>query len=488
MAHGTRRDLEIDCPMLMGGEDIFTPLRIEVRNPARPSEVVGRIGRAGPQEVDKAVAAARAAQPGWARLSHRERAGMLEAALEAVDRKADSLASLYVRENGKIRAEAERELRGVLPRQKLLLSTALQLDAEKELQAPGGRTFVGYRPFGVVVSIVPWNSPISLGFAQIVAALATGNAVVLKPPETCPLALSLLARTFARALPDGLVNVVTGLPGEIGERLTTHPDVGKIAFTGSIPSARRIIECAASGITNLTLELGGNDAAIVLDDGILDPALMERFAAAAYTMTGQVCMAIKRAYVHRPVAERFTDALAAAMDRTVVGNGLDPQTTMGPLHTRAALDRATALLADARAQGARVRTLGRLSDGAAPAEGYFLQPAIVTRIEETARLVREEQFCPLLPILAFDDPEEAMARANATVFGLGGSVWSRDPSWAAGLARRLEAGTVFVNTHGTGAVNRNAPYGGMKQSGMGRKSGLSGLLEFIELQTLTMAD
>ncbi len=209
----------------------------------------------------------------------------------------DERAVLYVRENGKTIAEARAELAGVPARQRLTLELAAELDERHEVESPNGRSFVGFLPFGVVVSIVPWNAPVSLAFLQIIPALLAGNTVVVKPPETCPLSLIRAIEMIAPLLPPGIINVVTGMPGEIGDTLTTHPDVKKVAFTGSVPSARKIMANAAQTIKGITLELGGNDPAIVLEDADLGDAAMERMAKSVYRMTGQVCMAIKRIYV-----------------------------------------------------------------------------------------------------------------------------------------------------------------------------------------------
>ena len=283
--------------MLIAGQRVDGPARIEVRNPARPDDLVGTIVRGSPEHVNQAVAAAKAAQPAWAAQTFTARAAILGSALARLENDLERRAAVFVRENGKPLAEARGELMSVPRRQRMALEYAHELDAGRSLAAPHGRTFVFNRPYGVVVSIVPWNSPVVLGFTQIVAALLAGNSVVLKPPETCPLALIRSVMMFAEDLPPGTINVVTGLPAEIGDSLTTHPDVGKIGFTGSIPSARHIMANAAQTIKGVTLELGGNDPAIVLDDADFNAATMKSMLDATFQMTGQVCMAIKRIYV-----------------------------------------------------------------------------------------------------------------------------------------------------------------------------------------------
>jgi acyl-CoA reductase-like NAD-dependent aldehyde dehydrogenase len=396
----------------------------------------------------------------------------------------DERAILFVRENGKTTAEARAELAGVPARQRLTLELAAELDLRREADSPSGRGFVGYLPFGVVVSIVPWNAPIGLAFLQIIPALLAGNTIVLKPPETCPLSLIGAIESIAPLLPPGVINVVTGLPTEIGDTLTTHPDVNKIAFTGSVPSARKIMANAALTIKGITLELGGNDPAILLNDADLGDATMERMAKAVYRMTGQVCMAIKRIYVPESIENRFLDAFTRAVDKIVVGDGLDTTVTMGPMHTARALDRAQTIVADAAKRSAKVQVLGQIPDHAGFDRGHFMRPTVVSDIAEDAPLMVEEQFCPAVPVATYRDVDDAIARANATDYGLGGSVWSRDIVRASDLARRLHAGTVFVNAHGTESINRKLPYGGIKQSGIGRRAGIEGVREYLQVQTL----
>jgi len=471
--------------MLIAGARVDASARLTVYNPARPDELVGTIPRGTPDYVDRAVAAAKQAQPSWARLSFTERAAILQMALENVAVDVDRRAPLFVRENGKTLAEAKGELGSIIQRQKMALSFASELDAAKALAAPRGRTFVAYRPYGVVASIVPWNAPVSLAFTQIIAALLAGNCVVLKPPESCPLVVTRSVVLFAAGLPPGVVNIVTGLPSEIGDALTRHSDVAKIGFTGSIPSARHIMANAAQGIKNITLELGGNDPAIVLDDVELNENTVSGLIAGTFPLTGQVCMAIKRIYVPVKRLDQFTEALSQAVDRFVVGDGLEPGVTMGPLHTRAAQQRAEAMVAEAKQLGGEVRTLGKIDNAATFAGGYFMRPAVVTGLPDRARLVAEEQFCAAVPVMTYDDLDDAVERANNSVYGLSASVWGQDIERALTVARQIEAGQVWVNAHGVAAINHMTAYGGIKQSGIGCRSGMQGILEYTQARTIT---
>jgi len=475
----------IHAGMLIGGEWTSGAQRLEIFNPARTDELVGTVPRGAPDDVERAITAAKAAQPAWASKTYSERAQILAPLLDLLAGDLDERTALYVRENGKTTPEARGELAGVPARQRLTLDLAAELDQRPEFGAPNGKSFVGYIPFGVVVSIVPWNAPVSLAFLQIIPALLAGNSVVVKPPETCPLSLIRAIEMIAPALPPGVINVVTGLPNEIGDMLTMHPDVDKVAFTGSVPSARKIMANAAQTIKGITLELGGNDPAILLEDADLGDAAMERMAKSVYRMTGQVCMAIKRIYVPESIKENFLDAFTRTVDKIVVGDGLDPTVTMGPMHTARSLDRAQSLIAEAAKRGAKVQILGQIPDKAVFHGGHFIPPTVVSDISEDAPLMAEEQFCPAVPIATYRHVDDAIARANATIYGFGGSILSRNIARATDLARQLRAGTVFVNTHGTESVNRKLPYGGIKQSGIGRRAGMEGVREYMQVQTLT---
>lgn len=475
----------IPVRLLIDGEWVDGADHIEVRNPARPSELVGTAVRATVANIDAAAAAAKAAQPAWAALGYRGRAALISQALDRLEADVEERARVYSRENGKTMAEAKGELASVFMRQRLTLELVDELEKERVLTDDSGRTFVTRIPWGTVVSIVPWNAPVPLAFMQIIPALLAGNAVIVKPPETCPLALTRSVEMIADLFPPGVLGVVTGMPEEIGDRLTGHPDINKIAFTGSIPSARHIMANAAQTIKGVTMELGGNDPAILLDDADLSEKTMDMMASVVFRMSGQVCMAIKRVYVPTALKERFVDSFAKAADKVVVGEGLRPRVTMGPLHQEKGLVRGRGLVEDAEKRGASVLRLGKIDDKATFDEGWFMQPTLVTDVPADAPLMTEEQFCSALPINAYDDLEEAIALANGTIFGLGGSVWGKDSERALAVARRVQSGTVWVNTHGTQAVNRRAPYGGIKQSGLGRRAGFEGMLEYLQVQTIT---
>ena len=475
----------VHARILIDGEWLDRAERLEVRNPARPSELVGTAVRGTVEDVNAAVTAAVVAQPAWAAKGYRARAAVIAEALKRLEADIEPRAMIYSRENGKTLAEAKGELMSVFMRQRLTLELVEELEQDQVLSDDNGRTFISKLPYGVVVSIVPWNAPVPLGFMQIIPALLAGNAVIVKPPETCPLALTRCVELIADLFPKGLIGLVTGLPGEIGDTLTGHPGVGKVAFTGSIPSARHIMANAAETIKGITLELGGNDPAILLDDVDLSEKTMDQMASVVFRMSGQVCMAIKRVYVPARLKDKFVDAFAKAADKVVVGEGMRPKVTMGPLHQEKGLLRARGLVEDAEGRGASVLRLGKIDDMETFEQGWFMQPTLVSDVPADAPLMTEEQFCPALPISSYDDLDEAIARANDTIYGLGGSVWGKDTDRALSVARRVQSGTVWINAHGTHAINRRAPYGGIKQSGIGRRAGLQGMYEYLQIQTIT---
>jgi acyl-CoA reductase-like NAD-dependent aldehyde dehydrogenase len=386
-----------------------------------------------------------------------------------------------VRENGKTLSEAEREVTGLPARLRLVLGWADRLADESV--GGSGAVVVRRRPYGVTACVAPFNAPLTQTLPQVLSALLAGNTVVVKPPPTCPLTLTDALRTVASALPGGCVNVVQG-GAEVGAALVGHPLVRKVAFTGSTASGRQVLRSAAETVKSVTLELGGNDAAVVLADADLSDTTLAALTSSVFRMAGQVCMAVKRVYVEAPLHDDLVEALIAHVDRLVLGNGLDPEVTMGPLHSKRGVAKVRGLVDEAEAAGATVHVLGQRADD--PADGgWFYSPRILTDIPPHARLVSEEQFGPALPVVPVRTADEAVALANGTEYGLSGSVWTADLGRGAELAARLEVGVAFVNTHGTQSVNAtNAPYGGVKQSGLGRKAGLRGLDEYAEIQTL----
>ena len=470
-------DLILPALGLAGGEVI------EVRNPADADEVVGTFLAATPAQLDGAVAAATRAQRGWARRPMDERIDALRRAVPKIETLLD-LDTLLVRENGKMLWEATFEVGFYEMAVEAFAPYAESLSEGRRIVDDGmGKIDVFHEPYGVVGAITPWNYPIAISAIKVVPALLAGNAVVVVASPSAPLAMLRVYREVADQLPEGLLTVLSGPGAEIGHALCTHPDVPKVAFTGSTQTGKLIAASVATGLKDLTLELGGNDAALILDDATIDANLCGELLGGAFTTTGQICMGVKRVYVPRAKHEQLVAGMVALLDDYVVGNGLDPDATMGPLHLRAQRDRVVDLVGDARAGGARVDTGGEMTGD--PDRGWFLLPSIVSDVDHKSRIVQEEQFGPALPIVAYDDLDQAIDMVNDTIYGLDSSIWTADEDRAVELARRIEAGSTWINSHHLFSVDPRSPFGGWKQSGTGREMGLEGLVDYTQLHAVS---
>lgn len=425
-----------------------------------------------PALVEAAIAAAAGAQPVWAEDDAARVAAMLAAA-ERIDAHLEELAVLLTREQGKPLGESRREVGRAATW--LRHYASLRLDDETVRDDPERSIRVVRRPVGVVAAITPWNFPISLLAWKLAPAFRAGNAVVAKPSPYTPLTTLRLGTILAEVLPPGVLAVVTG-GADVGEALVRHPRVAKVAFTGSIGVGRQIMRWAGPDLKRVTLELGGNDAAIVLDDA--DPeAVAERLYWSAFTNCGQVCIAAKRLLVPRTLADRVIARLADHARATRVGPGLDPDTQLGPVNNAPQRERVMGLVAAAREAGATIVAGGH----PIPGPGLFHEPTVVTDVPPDHPLVADEQFGPVLPVLAYDRLDEALAIAGAGPYGLGASVWTADPTRADAIADRLEVGTVWVNHHGEAVPD--APFGGLRSSGLGYENGMPGLDAYVHLQT-----
>lgn len=426
------------------------------------------VSELGPADATRAVAVAKAAQPAWAAVGAEERDRILSAVADEIEANAEELARILSRETGKPLngLNARFELGGCVAWLRATIS--LTLDPETIFEDGGHGAELHYEPLGVVAAIGPWNWPMMIAIWQIAPALKMGNAVVVKPSEYTPISVAALASVMNRHLPEGVLTVVSG-GADIGTALVADPAVAKVMFTGSTATGRRIIEASAGNLARLTLELGGNDAAIVLPDA--DPAeIADGLFWGAFVNTGQTCAAIKRLYVHDSIHDAVVAELARRAADTPIGNGLDEDNMLGPLQNQRQFDIVSELVADARAHGATVVTGGGAASELGPC---FFQPTIVTDVTDGVRLVDEEQFGPALPIIRFHDLDEVIARANRSAQGLGASIWSGDAAAARALASRIEAGTVWINQHS--APHPLVPFGGVKGSGYGLEFGVEGL-------------
>jgi acyl-CoA reductase-like NAD-dependent aldehyde dehydrogenase len=464
-----------DFTMTIDGNSIAGDTSFGVINPATGA-VFAQAPECSRSQLDAAMdAASRAFRP-WRRDVAVRRTALLACA-EAIKARVGELAPILTQEQGKPLARAAEELIGAAVW--FQYTASLEIPVELVQDDAKVRIEVRRRPYGVVGAITPWNYPVLLGVWKIAPALLAGNTIVLKPSPYTPLATLKLGEILCDALPAGVLNIVSG-NDQLGAWITGHPAVRKVSFTGSVATGKKVAAACAPDLKRMTLELGGNDAAIVLDDA--DPQqVAEKLFWGAFSNTGQICGAIKRLYVPEQLERPLVTALAAIANTVKVGDGMQADTQLGPLNNKMQFDRVNELVEEAKEAGGRCVTGG----APLPGRGYFIPPTLVTGLEEGSRLVAEEQFGPALPILPYRDIDDAIERANGTMYGLSGSVWSPDVARATEVADQLECGTVWVNQHL--AIVPNAPFGGAKWSGIGVENGPWGLLGFTELQTVNIA-
>ena len=478
--------------LFIGGEsrNATAKATYEIVNPARPSDVVGHAAAASVSDVDAAMEAAQAALPAWAGLSVDKRAGYLHkiaVGLNADEPETTGRARLFTREHGKTLFETNIEIGRLVDRFAQVAGFAGRVSESDRIEGSQFDTMVTRKSRGVTTLIVPWNWPLAILGSKLPQALLAGNTVVVKLSEFATLAPALTISRIAAMLPPGVVNLVTGDGTVIGDRLVTHPHVRQVNFTGSIRIGRHVMKMAAENITPVTLELGGNDAGILLDDAPLSPEFFQKLYISCFLTSGQICMALKRLYVPRALFDDVVDGLSEVMDRQVVGDGLKDGVTMGPLTTARQKGVVTTMLAEAAAAGADIRYLGKVDDEGDFEAGYFLRPSLVVDADPDLSVVRDEQFGPTLPVMPYDSENEAIAMANATNYGLSSSVWSADESRAVALAEWLEAGFTNINSHGPTAMDGLSPFGGVKQSGIGRNFGFEGIRQFQEVHSISGA-
>lgn len=466
-------DMTNDFKLLIGGELVSGSATFDVVNPAT-EQVIARAPDASKEDLDRAVAAARTAFPGWAATPIEMRKAKLNELAGAVFAAAEPLKKLLTSEQGKPLGDAEFEIMGSA----MWLQGAAMLDLPVTVNEDTAERYSETRhvPIGVVGAIAPWNFPMVLAMFKLGPALLAGNTVVLKPSPFTPLTTLKFGEIAASILPPGVLNVVSG-GDQLGPWMTSHPGFDKISFTGSTQTGRRVMASAAATLKRVTLELGGNDPAIVMPDADV-AKVAEKLFWAAFLNNGQICVATKRLYVHKDVYEPLKEALVAYAKTVKVGDGAEPGTQIGPINNRLQYQRVLGLIQDAKDKGYTFLIGGEKSD----APGYFVPITIIDNPPEDSRIVQEEQFGPVLPLIKFDDLDDVVARANGTEYGLGASVWGTDEDAAYALAGRIASGTVWVNE--TQHLSPLAAFGGMKQSGVGVEGGVEGLLEYTNAQTL----
>ena len=446
-----------------------------VINPAT-EEPVATIRVANEDQLQQAIAAAKAAFPKWSAMPSSQRKELLDAAVQYINGNAQEIAELIVAEQGKTLEFAKVEVMlsemfaGYFAGQKLSEEVVADDDAQHAVTIR--------KPLGVVACIMPWNYPFLQSLYKMAPALAAGNTVVLKPSPYTPLSTLKLGELVADLFPPGVVNIIAD-NNDLGAALTSHPDVAMVSFTGSTPTGKAIMASAAGTMKRVTLECGGNDAGIVLDDA--DPkTIAAGVFGGAFINSGQVCVALKRLYVHESLYDELCDELAELANNAVIGDGMDADTQFGPVQNKAQFEKVISYVEDAKANGTIIAG-GEVPDR----KGYFLPLTVVRDVDDGTRVVDEEPFGPILPVLKYSDLDDAISRANASPYGLGGSVWSSNPDRAREVAARLECGTAWINQHP--AFAPNVPFPASKESGIGVEWGPDALDEYTSLQVINAA-
>jgi acyl-CoA reductase-like NAD-dependent aldehyde dehydrogenase len=465
--------------MTINGKRVAASDYREIRNPADTGEVVGLAPLGTREHLEDAIAAARHAFESWRYSSDKDREAACRTIAQVITDNTDELKVLLTREQGKALKGlgSEFEMGGCAAWTSYTAGLSLPMKVLEESES--SRIELHREPLGVVGSITPWNWPLMIAIWHVVPAIRTGNTVVIKPSPFTPLSTLRLFELVKEALPPGLINVVSG-DDELGAALSQHEGINKIVFTGSIPTGRKIMSSAAATLKPLTLELGGNDPAIILPDAEPEK-LAERLFWGAMINSGQTCGAIKRLYVHDSLFDKTCEVLQAFSRNIPMGNGLDEGNLLGPLQNERQFRRVIELVEDAKANGATVLTGGEPLGG----DNYFYPVSFVTDIEDGTRLVDEEQFGPVLPIVRYSDVDDAVRRANALEYGLGASAWGSDSERTRQVAARLEAGTVYINKHAD--IAPHVPFGGIKCSGIGVEFGEEGLAAYTSVKIINAA-
>lgn len=461
--------------MLINGQLVSSDRMLDVINPAT-EEVFAQVPHARAEQLDAAVEAAARAQKAWERTTMAERRAKLEELAAKIGENAEEFARIITQEQGKPLAEAAGEVEWSMG----YLAHTATLELPDRVIQDDGDFFVEtrHKPLGVVAGIIAWNFPLLLCVWKIGPALMAGNALILKPAPTTPVTALKLAELCAEVFPAGLINVLTD-NNDLGAQMTAHPGISKIGFTGSSETGKRIAATAADTMKRVTLEMGGNDPAIIMPDVDVQ-ATAEKVYGGAFSNAGQICLAVKRAYVHDEIYDQFCDALAEIASQAVVDDGLKQGTTIGPIQNKAQYEKVKTYLEDAKSCGTVIAG-GEVREG----KGYFISPTIVRDVEDGQKIVDEEQFGPILPVIRFKDIDDVIERANNSEYGLGGSVHGADLEQATDVAGRIDSGTIWVNQQLN--IGPHIPMAGFKGSGLGVEQSVEGLAEYTQIQVINVA-
>ena len=464
---------DLNITMTINGQAVSGSETFDVENPAT-GKAFAKAPDCTQAQLDAAVAAARAALPAWKATPIAKRRELLNAMAGVIMQNLPELSRLLTREQGKPQPDAEGDVGGGAFW--LMESSKHEIPEHVSEDSAERHAVTRYGPIGVVAAIVPWNFPIILAAFKLGPALLAGNTVVLKPAPTTPLTTLRIGELLRGVLPDGVLNVISG-SDRLGPWLTAHPGVDKVSFTGSTQTGKKVMESAAHSLKRVTLELGGNDPAIVMPDVDVEKVAEDLFWA-AFRNAGQICIATKRMYIHKDIYEPLKAAIVAYAKTVKVGDGAEQGTQIGPIQNSAQYKRVLELIQDAKDNGYDFLIGGEAAD----VPGYFVPITILDNPPESARIVQEEQFGPVLPLLKFDNLDEVVGRANDSEYGLGASIWTSDIARAQEIATSLQAGTVWINE--SQHLSPHAAFGGFKQSGIGVEGGQEGVLEFCQAQTV----
>jgi acyl-CoA reductase-like NAD-dependent aldehyde dehydrogenase len=464
-----------DFKMLIGGKLVEGDHTLDVINPATGAPFA-TVARASAAQADQAIAAAKAAAPAWAATAIEDRRKMVLALADAIAARSDEIARVLTSEQGKPLPEAQGELAWTDG----YLRHYCTLDLPDRIIQDNDAAYIAvkHKPLGVVVGIIAWNFPLLVACWKIGPAVLAGNTIVLKPAPTTPATALLLGEICKDIFPAGVVNIITD-NNDLGAHLTSHPDVAKVGFTGSTATGKRIMASGASTLKRLTLELGGNDPAIILED-VDVKATAQAIFNNAFLNNGQVCLAVKRAYVHTEIYEAMCSELAVLADAAIVDDGSKQGTRFGPIQNKAQYEKVKGFIQSARRDGTIIA-----GGDVMERDGYFIRPTIVRDVTDGHQIVDEEQFGPILPVIRFDDVEDVIRRANHSETGLGGSVWSKNIKKATDIAERIESGQMWVNQHI--AIGPHIPMAGFKASGLGVEQSVEGFAEYTQIQVINVA-
>ncbi len=464
-----------DFKLWIDGNAVDGASEMDVINPAT-EEVFATIAKSDKAQVDAAIDSAKAAQLLWAKTSISERQAALSKIADGLNENADDIARTLTQEQGKPSTEAAAE---VMYTEAFIRHFAtMDLPMEVLQDDESKRVELHRKPLGVVACIIPWNFPLLIIAFKAPLAILAGNAVVIKASPTTPISTAKFAEICASVLPAGVVNTVND-ENELGDYLTSHPNIAKVSFTGSSATGKKVMASASNTLKRLTLELGGNDPGIVLPDVNVKETAAKLYGA-AFMNCGQVCLALKRTYVHESIYDEMCDELATLANAAVVGDGSNQGTEIGPLNNKMQYEKVKGFLENAKTAGTVIAG-GDVPD----TKGYFINPTIVRDVKDGDEIVDEEQFGPIMPVIKYADNDDIVGSANGLEFGLGASVWSDDLDRAKEIAMQVESGTVWINTHLD--FGPNVPFGGAKQSGIGVEFAQEGLHEFTQVQVINQA-